>query len=173
MEGYMTDKRAPQLIGPRQGQAYSVVGDRYIFKATGAESDGAYAFFDFFIPPGNGSPPHVHHREDEGFHILAGELTFFIGAERRRVVARVGDFVHAPRDVPHFFRNEGSVPVHALALVAPAGLERFFAEVGVPLNSAEAPPLPAAPEQMKKMLEVAPKYGLEILGPPPWVSEGH
>jgi len=163
----MNETRQPELIGPHQGQTVSVVGDRYVLKVTGEQTGGAYALFDFFVPSGSGPPPHVHHREEEGFHILEGELTFFLGPEHTRIVARAGDYVHAPRDVPHFFRNEGNVPVRALCIVAPAGLERFFVEVGFPLDAPDAAPLPVTPEQIEKLLKAAPKYGLEILGPPP------
>src|SRR5436190_2164343 len=102
----MPTPRLPELITPSQGRAYSVLGDRYIFKVTGEQTGGAYALFDFLILPGNCSPPHVHHREEEGFWILSGELSFFIGSERKRIVAKAGEYIHAPRNVPHFFRNE-------------------------------------------------------------------
>ena len=43
----------------------------------------------------------------------------------------------------------------------PGGFESFFTDVGTPLGAPEAAPSLAA------MLEVAARYGLELLGPPP------
>ncbi|MBY0230685.1 MAG: cupin domain-containing protein [Gemmataceae bacterium] len=155
----------PKLVPSSAGRAYSVVGDRYAVKVSGEDTGGAYALFDFFVPVGNGPPPHLHTREDEGFWITEGELAFYLGAEQRRVVARAGDYVHAARGVPHSFRNEGTVPARAVVQVVPAGLERFFAEVGDELPDAQSPPTPPGPEQIGKLLAAAPRYGLEIMKP--------
>jgi mannose-6-phosphate isomerase-like protein (cupin superfamily) len=157
--------------GVSQGEPLSVMGDRYIIRISGEDTSGAYAIFDFWIPPGHGSPPHVHHREDETFIVQQGELTFFIGTSRDRLVARPGSIIHAPKSVPHFFRNEGEVPVQALTIVTPAGFENFFREIGVKLDSLEALPVPPTDEQLSMMMTKAPDFGLEILAPPPWIPE--
>lgn len=162
--------RAVKHVAPKKGTTLSVLGDRYVFKLTGADTGGAYSLFEFMIPPGHGSPPHVHHREEEGFHITEGELTFYIGHERTRVVAGPGDYINAPRDLPHFFRNEGTVPTRGAIIIAPAGLENFFAAFGTPLPTPDSDPVPPTAEQIAKLNEIAPQYGLEILGPPPWVE---
>lgn len=151
------------LMSPGEGRSFSVVGDIYTFKAVGEDTNGTYALFEFYIPPQNGSPPHIHHREDETFYILEGELTFQI--EDRKVVVPSGSFLHAPKGVPHSFSNEGTVPVKTITSVVPAGLEKFFEEVGYPVTDKDTP-VPVTPdEQIAKMLEIAPKYGMEILPP--------
>ena len=169
----MPEQRPVRLLTPAEGTVFSVMGDRYVFKVTGKDTGGAYSLFEFFIPPGHGSPPHVHHREEEGFHITEGELSFFIGHERKRVVAKAGDFVNAPRDLPHFFRNEGTIPTRGTIIMSPAGLEEFFAEIGIPLTSADSPPVPPTSEQLQSLQQLAPNYGLEILGLPPWMEGAH
>ena len=155
----------PKLVPANTGKAYAVVGDRYVVKASGEDTGGAYALFDFLVLPGNGPPLHQHTREDEGFWILEGELAFYLGADQRRVVAKAGDYVHAAKGVPHCFRNEGSVPARAVVQVVPAGLERYFAEVGDELPDARAMPTPPGPDQIQKLLAAAPRYGLEIFAP--------
>ena len=45
------------------------------------------------------APLHVHHREDEAFWVLEGELTFQIGEET--IKASPGSFLFGPKDVPH------------------------------------------------------------------------
>ncbi|OKH59473.1 cupin domain-containing protein [Scytonema sp. HK-05] len=144
-----------------EGRSYSVVGDIYTFKAVGEDTGGAYSTFEFFIPPQNGSPPHIHWREDETFYILEGELFFQVGDQE--IVLSAGSFVHAPKGVPHCFKNMGTTPAITLTTAIPAGLEKFFEEVGYLVKDKDTPVTVTPEDQIKKMLEVGPKYGVEIL----------
>ncbi|MCY2967284.1 MAG: cupin domain-containing protein [Planctomycetota bacterium] len=143
-----------------EGRTVAVVGDVYRFLATGEETDGKYALWEAIVPPGGGPPPHVHSREEEGFYILEGEITFSIGDER--VVATTGMFANMPVGTPHAFKNESDKPARMLISVAPAGLEKMFFEFGVlvPQGATTAPPPSKA--EIDKLLEIAPKYGIEI-----------
>lgn len=93
-------------LQPGEGPSFSAVGDVYRFLATGEQTGGAYALCEACVLPGGGPPPHIHHREDESFFILEGEITFLLGD--RRVVAKAGSFIQGPRGVPHAFKNESS-----------------------------------------------------------------
>jgi quercetin dioxygenase-like cupin family protein len=155
---------APTLRSSTDGRTYAIVGDVYRFLATGAETDGRYAQIEALVPPGGGPPPHVHRREEEGFYILDGEITFQIGDQR--VVATKGMFANMPIGVPHSFRNESHRPARMLITVAPAGLEQMFFEVGVPLPEGATSALPPTPAEIEKLLAVAPRYGVEIQLPP-------
>lgn len=119
---------------------YSVVGDRYTFLLTGAQTDGAYFVFEAFVPPGGGAPPHLHHREDEVFLVVDGEFEFTVAGVARRVGA--GEAVFARREVPHHFKNVGATSGRMIITVTPAGLENFFAEIGTPLQSRQQAPVP-------------------------------
>ena len=79
------------------------------------------------MPPGGGPPPHIHHREDESFHVLEGSLTVQVGGNT--ITASAGDFAYLPRGIAHGFKNNGDGYAKALVLTMPAGLEDFFAEV--------------------------------------------
>src|SRR5215467_11348778 len=149
---------------PGEGRTVAVVGDVYRFLAMGDETNGKYALFEALVPPGGGPPPHVHSREEEGFYVLEGEITFTINGER--VVATAGMFANMPVGTPHSFKNESSKPAKMLISVAPAGLERMFFEVGVPLPDGSTVALPPTKEEIEKLLAVAPKYGVEIKLPP-------
>ena len=70
---------------------------------------------------------HVHHKEDDAFYILEGEMTFTLGEEE--VAAPPGTFVLVPPGVEHGFRNEGPTPVRMLNIHAPAGFDR---RIGLP-----------------------------------------
>ena len=112
------------------------------------------------MPPGGGPPPHVHSREEEGFYILEGEITFTVNGER--LVARAGAFANMPVGTPHSFKNESSQLAKMLISVAPAGLEQMFFEVGVLLAEGATTALPPTKEEIERLLAAAPKYGVEI-----------
>lgn len=59
-----------------EGRTIAVVGDVYRFLATGEDTNGKYAMWEAIVPPGGCPPPHVHSREEEGFFILEGEITW-------------------------------------------------------------------------------------------------
>ena len=151
--------------GPGEGPAFSAVGDVYRFLATGEQTGGAYVLSEARVLPGGGPPPHIHRREDEAFFILEGEITFMLGD--KKVVARPGSFIQGPRGIPHAFKNENAAPARMLILVTPPGFEQFMAEIAQPVPSFDSPPLPVTPADIQKLLVVAPKYGIEILPPPP------
>lgn len=150
----------PTLRKFGEGRTIAVVGDVYRFLATGDDTNGKYAIWEAVVPPGGGPPPHVHSREEEGFFVLEGEITFTINGER--VVARAGTFANMPVGTPHSFKNENDTPAKMLISVAPAGLEQMFFEVGVPLSEGATTALPPTKEEIEKLLAVAPKYGIEI-----------
>lgn len=150
----------PTLKKPGEGRTIGVVGDVYRFLATGENTDGRYALFEALVPPGGGPPPHVHSREEEGFFILEGEITFTINGER--VVATAGMFANMPVGTPHSFKNESGQSAKMLISLAPAGLEKMFFEIGVPLAEGATTALPPTKEEIEKLLLIAPNYGVEI-----------
>ena len=143
-----------------EGRTVAVVGDVYRFLATGEDTHGKYAQWEAIVPPGGGPPPHVHSREEEGFYLLEGEITFTIGD--KRLVASAGMFANMPVGTPHSFKNESGKPARMLISVAPAGLEQMFFEVGVPLPEGSTTALPPTKEGIDKLLAIAPRYGIEI-----------
>lgn len=148
-----------------EGRTVAVTGDVYRFLAIGAETGGRYAVMEAIVQPGGGPPPHVHRREDEGFYILDGEITFHLGAQRQ--VATAGTFASMPAGIAHSFKNESNRPARMLITLAPAGLEDMFFEVGQPLPTGTQSADPPTPDDIAKLLAVAPRYGIEIVLPPP------
>ena len=145
---------------PAEGRTIAVVGDVYRFPATGEVTNGKYALWEAIVPPGGGPPPHVHSREEEGFYVLEGEITFTIGEER--LMASAGMFANMPVGTTHSFKNESSKPAKMLISIAPGGLEKMFFEFGVPLQEGSTTALPPTKEEIEKLLAVAPSYGIEI-----------
>ena len=150
----------PTLRTPTEGRTIAVVGDVYRFLATGDDTNGKYALLEAIVPPGGGPPPHVHSREEEGFYILAGEITFTIGDQR--LVASAGMFANIPVGTPHSFKNESGKPAKMLISVAPAGLEKMFFEFGVPVPQGTTMAPPTTKAEIEKLMAIAPTYGIEI-----------
>ena len=161
----MSMTHQPTLRQPAEGRTVAVVGDVYRFLATGEDTNGKYALWETIVPPGGGPPPHVHSREEEGFYVLEGEITFQVG--EKRLVATAGMFANMPVGTPHAFKNESSKVAKMLISVAPAGLEQMFFEVGVPLPEGSTTALPPTKEEIERLLAVAPRYGIEIKLPQP------
>ena len=152
--------RNPIINTPSQGRTIAVVGDVYRFLATGDDTNGKYALFEALVGPGGGPPPHVHSREEEGFYVLEGEITFQVGDQR--LVAAAGTFANMPVGTPHSFKNESDKPAKMLISVAPAGLEKMFFEFGVPVpQGATTAPLSTKAE-IEKFMAIAPSYGIEV-----------
>ena len=153
-------RNRPTIRISGQGRTIAVVGDVYRFLATGEDTNGKYAMWEAIVPPGGGPPPHVHSREEEGFFILEGEITFTVNGER--MLAKAGTFANMPVGTPHSFKNESDRPAKMLISVAPAGLEQMFFEVGVPLAEGATTALPPTKDEIEKLLAIAPRYGVEI-----------
>ena len=150
----------PIIRSPQQGRTVALVGDVYRFLATGEDTNCKYALFEALVSPGGGPPLHVHSREEEGFYILQGEITFTINGER--IVATAGMFANMPVGTPHGFKNESNKPAKMLVSVAPAGLEKMFMEIGVSLAEGATTALPPTRGDIEKLLAIAPKYGIEF-----------
>ena len=142
------------------GRTIAVVGDVYRFLATGEETDGKYAMFEAIVPPGGGPPLHIHSREEESFYILEGEITFTVGEEK--IVATEGAFANMPVGSLHCFKNTSDKLARMIISFAPAGLEKMFFELGVPLPEGSTEAMPPTKEEIDKLLEIAPEYGIEI-----------
>ena len=115
-----------------EGQARWWLGGLVTVKATGKQTDGHYALVEVLDPEGP-QPLHVHHREDEGFWILEGEVTFEVGEQS--IKASPGSFVFGPKNIPHRYTVE-SGPARMLFLYSPAGFEEFnYATIGAVIVS--------------------------------------
>ena len=137
-------------------------GSLMTFLATGEDTLGRFALIEAVARRGNVPPPHIHHREDEIFYVLEGEIVVSVGD--RTIKGTAGTMFFLPRDVPHSFTIE-SEQIRMLILLTPAGLERWFKEFSVPAPTMTLPPggEPAYSE-VQRMLEAAPRYGIEFVG---------
>jgi quercetin dioxygenase-like cupin family protein len=150
-------------VSPGEGKTLWVAGELLTLKMVREDTDGAFTLLEEVTPPQGGPPPHMHSREDEAFYVLEGEFEFMVGD--RVIPVTAGSVVYGPRGIQHAFKNVGAAPGRMLVLVMPAGLEKFFEEVGEPTTDPSSPP-PFGPAEIERLLAAAPKYGQEIPPPP-------
>ncbi len=143
------------------GEPFWFLNALSIIKLSGKQTGGSFALIEDRLPVGRDTPYHLHQREDETFHLLEGEMTFYSGSDK--FTAGAGATVFLPRGIPHGFRAE--TPGRVLILTTPSGFDEFVREVGTPATSLEIPE-PQQPD-VPKLVAVAAKYGIEILGPLP------
>lgn len=147
-------------INTREDPAFRFLGVPTLMRSTSETSGGAFGLLEHWsMPPDFGSPYHVHHLEDEAFYVLEGEMAFICNG--KWVKGGPGTYVFGPREIPHGFKVIGTAPARMLLMCSPAGFERFVLELREDLTS------PAAPPDMAKLVAVAAKYSIDILGPLP------
>jgi mannose-6-phosphate isomerase-like protein (cupin superfamily) len=153
----MTDATASD---PALGQARWWFDGLAIIKATAASTNGEVSIVEMIEPPGTEAPLHVHHREDEGFYILDGDATLYVGDEEIHVKA--GDFAWGPRDIPHRY-TVGPDGCRMLFICTPAGFENVVMQMSRPAESETLPP-PSEDVDFEMVARVARENGCELLG---------
>jgi len=145
-------------------QHIGLVGDTYTILVAGEDTGDRFCVIDMHVPPGGGPPPHRHDFE-ETFVLLEGEMEVTFRGEKS--VVRAGDAINVPANAPHQFHNSSTAPVRMICICAPAGNDRFFLEVGVPVATRTTPPPKLDGKQMaefaQKAKAIAPKYHTELL----------
>ena len=154
---------APIALGPNQGESLWFLGSHVSIKASAETTAGRVAVIEHLSPRGAGSPLHVHHREDEWFYVIEGELTLWVGGQV--INAPAGSFVYGPRDIPHTF-TVSSETARYLLVTEPGDFAAFMRTLSEPAGEAVIPPPATEPPDVAAMTQVAAEYGIEILGPP-------
>jgi mannose-6-phosphate isomerase-like protein (cupin superfamily) len=148
-----------------EGEAFWLLGMLQTVKAGRADTGGSFGLLEILVPPGHGSPWHVHPEEDEWFYVLDGNLTFYIGDTRLDLTT--GGFAFGPKGVPHTFIGAGPGPTRALVGFSPMQFEGFLREVGQPAPvRALPPPLEGPPPALERLAPIAQRNGMIVLGPP-------
>jgi mannose-6-phosphate isomerase-like protein (cupin superfamily) len=140
------------VFDPGEGKVLSARGSTMFFKATHANTNGAFSLMERTLPPGGRKPPpHIHTNCEEAFYVVDGEIEFFLGEET--VIGRRGTFVLVPGGVSHTFGNSAAIPSRLLIIHAPA-MDAYFEELQA-LWSGQIPP---SPEEERRLMK---RHGME------------
>jgi quercetin dioxygenase-like cupin family protein len=151
----------PRILSREEGEHIWYLGNLSSIRVNAEHTGGQFSLAEELIPAGYETPYHIHHNEDETFYIVEGEAEFIL--DGRKIQAKAGTFAFLPKNIPHGFRIVGDRPARLLVMVNPSGFDRFFVELGEPAKALEIPP-PTTPD-FPKLIEIAKKYNVEILGP--------
>jgi quercetin dioxygenase-like cupin family protein len=113
---------------------------------------------------GDSPPLHVHHAEDEIFHVLEGEVRYRVGDQER--LARAGETLLTPKGIPHTYRVESA---EARMLTITRGeFENFIRAFGRPAerDGLPDPSGPPTPEQAEALARACQQFGIDLVGPP-------
>jgi quercetin dioxygenase-like cupin family protein len=123
----------------------------------GDRTAGRFALVETVERGGVAHPLHVHSREDETVYLLEGQVRFYLdgawierGAGETLVLPRGHEHAHAVM----------SDAARLLVLLAPAGLEGYYRELGEPAGA-------SAYQDAERLVVVAARYGIDITGPAP------
>ncbi len=158
-----TTTTEPYALDNEEGKTISAFGALITIKVEGSQTGGIFGMIDEVMPPGFETPYHVHHAEDEAFYVLEGEITFVCGGQK--IKALPSTYVWGPRDVPHGVRVDGDQPARMLLMSVPSSFIEFTLEMAEPVQDRTKPPTGGL--DIDKVMRIAPKYGLEVLGPMP------
>src|SRR5579871_5731887 len=147
-----TQETAVTATANHRGEAaYRFLGLPTQTRATAASTNGAFGLLEHWeMPPGFASPYHLHHREDEQFYVIEGEVAFV--CDGKWVKGGPGTYVFGPRGLAHGFKVVGNSPAHMLLQCTPGGFEGFAEELGAPMAE------PIAPPDMAKLVATAARY---------------
>jgi quercetin dioxygenase-like cupin family protein len=129
-------------------------------KLTAEQTGGLLTIIEITEPPGSEAPLHVHHRDDETFWIIDGDLSFEVGGET--IPASAGDVVFGPRGVPHRY-TVGPDGCRMLFIMTPSGLETLVRDMSAPAQSRTLPPPSDEEPDWGHVATVARAGGCELL----------
>jgi quercetin dioxygenase-like cupin family protein len=150
-------------LGPDDGEAIWFGGGIGLLRATGEQTEGRYTAYELRVPRGFGPPQHTHADEDEFFIVLEGRVRLQHGQEV--VEGTAGSFAYTPRGVSHAFMID-SAEARLLLFFGPAGVERFFREVGTPATTVGPPPADLPPFDREAAIAIMARHGQTVVGPP-------
>lgn len=150
----------PVAVAADEGKARWWIGALAVIKATAADTGGQMTIVEVTEPPAAEAPLHVHYREDEGFWILEGDVTFGVG--ETTIEAHAGDYVFGPREIPHRY-TVGSAGCRMLFIMTPGGFEDLVIGMSEPAGSRTLPPPSDTEPDWERVAAVAKANGCELL----------
>ncbi len=161
----MTATQQQPYLNSREDLAFRFLGIPSLIRAKAETTHGAFGLIEHWeMPPEFASPYHTHHREDESFYVLEGEVAFVCGGTWLK--AGPGTFVYGPREIAHGFKVIGNIPARMLLMCTPGGFEQFVLQQTTPITE------PPSPPDMGRLMTLSAQFGIDIHGPLPEEPEG-
>lgn len=144
-----------KIVRNDEGRQVRVLSDQICIKLASSESPRKMTVVTVKLPATGFVPPHTHAEEEEGYFVLEGSMTMFLGEGEFNLGK--GDFVHVPQGTIHGYRNDGAEDCHFLAWTVGGEIDRFFIEMSEKIKS--------IPDDLPRMPEILSKYGIRMNSP--------
>lgn len=119
----------------------------------GEHTGGAFSLTEIVFQPGSqGTPLHLHTREEETYYVIEGELEVHVGDQK--FVLASGGSVLLPRDVKHKVFPVGDKLTRVLMIISPPGLENMLMQLDK---------ISPGDFNMQLVLRLSEEYGVKIL----------
>jgi quercetin dioxygenase-like cupin family protein len=151
---------APFVRHAGEGEAYWWLGSLAVIKAERKETGGHFTLIEVLENEGE-TPLHIHHREDETFLVLQGEIEFLV--DGKRIKAGPGDTVFGPKGIPHGYTVRKG-PARMLFLLTPGGFEDLVRASSIPALAKRIPSAEDAIADFAALPPIAMRFGCEMLG---------
>lgn len=148
---------------PRTAERLALGTDELVVLADCAHTNGDIFAVLLRMPPGGGPPVMHRHAPSEVYHVLEGELAFYLGRADGavdRVPVRAGQTMPMAGGTPHSIRNESDHEAVAFGVHSPGTAMEGFSRAAAALAAGGAPGMDA-------VLAIAEEHGIELLGPVP------
>ena len=127
-------------------------GERCLIRVSAKDTHGLYSLVEIVSDPGDGTPVHIHEREDEHIAVLDGTVRIAYGD--KVFDGQAGDVVTLRRGIPHAWGNRSSAPLRMAVLAEPGGVEEILELIA---NASRA-----------DVLALAERFHVRIIGPTPF-----
>ncbi len=146
--------QAARYSPPGQGAPVPIRRFRTLVKVPAGDTGGRYSLLEHALEPETlAMPMHRHRSETKTFYAIEGSVTVQI--EREVFVVTPGGSLVVPAGSMHTMWTETERRVRFLSVVAPGGLEEYYAEV------ASYIPMGGKPD-IDRVLEASTRFGIEL-----------
>ena len=148
-------------VATGKGEARWWFGQLAEIKATAADTGGQFTLVEVTSPPRYQGRRHVHHKEDEAFWLLEGDLNLEVGGHL--IEMQAGDYAFGPRDIPHSYTT-GDTGCRVLFILTPGGFEKLIMATSQPARARTVPPPSDEMPDIARLQAIVAEFGGEILG---------
>ena len=147
-------------VAAGKGEARWWFGQLAEIKATAADTAGQFTLVEVTCPPGYRGLRHVHHKEDEAFWLVEGDMVLEIGGTP--IQMHPGDYAFGPRNIPHSF-SAGEAGCRVLFILTPGGFEKLIMATSEPAGARTVPPPSDEMPDFARLQQIVAPFGGEIL----------
>ena len=127
-------------------------GEHCLIRVSAKDTRGLYSLVEVVSDPGDGTPLHIHEKEDEHIAVLEGTVRIAYGD--KVFDCHAGDVATLRKGIPHAWGNRSSAPLRIAVLASPGGIEAIL-DLIANANPADIPAL-------------AEKFHVRNVGPTPF-----